>query len=73
MGNWFDWLNKTKAVKAVKISKLSQSETSEIFCEFGCRKNVLFTSKKQFLKVKNAFKTGLIAAYENLDVINMTI
>ena len=29
--------------------------------------------KKQFLKAKSAFKTGLIAAHENLDVINMTI
>ena len=29
--------------------------------------------KKQFLKAKSAFKTGLIAAHENLDVIDMTI
>ena len=47
---------------------------SEMFCEFGCRRDALFTSKKkQFLKAKSAFKTGLIAARENLDVINMTI
>ena len=46
-----DCLNKTKAVKA---SKLSQSETSETFSEFECIRNVLFTSKIQFLKVKSA-------------------
>ena len=71
--NWFDWLKKTKVVKAVKASKLSQSEASETFCEFKCRRNVLFTSINQFLKVKSAFKPGRIAAHENLDVINMTI
>ena len=47
-----DCLNKTKAVKA---SKLSQSETSETFSEYECIRNVLFTSKIQFLKVKSAF------------------
>ena len=46
-----DCLNKTKVVKA---SKLSQSETRETFSEFECIRNVLFTSKIQFLKVKSA-------------------
>ena len=53
-------LNKTKAVK---VSKLSQSETSETFSEFECIRNVLFTSKIQFLKVKSALKPGRIAVH----------
>ena len=44
-------MNKTKAFKA---SKLSKSETGETFSEFECIRNVLFTSKIQFLKVKSA-------------------
>ena len=44
-------MNKTKAFKA---SKLSKSETGETFSEFECIRNVLFTSKIKFLKVKSA-------------------
>ena len=42
---------------------------SETFCEFECRRNVLFTSKNHFLKVRSALKSGRIAVHENLDVI----
>ena len=45
------------------------SETSETFCEFKCRRNVLVVSKNQFLKVKSTFKPDRIAPHENLDVI----
>ena len=71
-----EWLNDLIGwitQRLFKLSKLSQSETSGTFCEFECRKNVLFKSKSQFLKVKSAFKPGRIAAHENLDIINMTI
>ena len=48
-----DWLFEYKT-KAVKASKLSQSEMGETFSEFECIRNVLFTSKIKFLKVKSA-------------------
>ena len=69
MGKWFDWLNKRKAVKAT--TKWNERNVLWIWMQKRCTFYV--EKKKQFLKAKSAFKTGLIAAHENLDVINMTI
>lgn len=53
MGQRFDWLNETKAITECNEQK--------------CDNKYTFSSKNQFWKVKSPFKSGRIAARENLE------